>query len=274
MTHELGSLEDTSSVLGLSSQSDPYAEGLRPLPTSSFQAVENEVIVLSKSKAKRKSQSGGPLKVSSLEKKSKIDQNSVQSMDVGVPSSVLRNNRFSVLKDSQGNDLPTQVKQPKIPPIIFEVSDAARPNFIKYFKTNCKEPFLLKARGKRTHLLASNITDFNDIKNFLKTQSIEGVIGFHTYTLPTEKPKIMVMKGIDHITNTEEIKDEIESLTKVRPLAVFNVTYRRNNETVKANAFQINFPNSTVIQDVIAKAKYVLHCVPLCCLLNFSQVTL
>ena len=145
MTHELGSLEDTSSVLGLSSQSDPYAEGLRPLPTSSFQAVENEVIVLSKSKskAKRKSQSGGPLKVSSLEKKSKIDQNSVQSMDVGVPSSVLRNNRFSVLKDSQGNDLPTQVKQPKIPPIIFEVSDAARPNFIKYFKTNCKEKSIL-----------------------------------------------------------------------------------------------------------------------------------
>nr|CAD7264019.1 unnamed protein product [Timema shepardi] len=152
------------------------------------------------------------------------------------PKSVKTTNQYKVLSVHEDEPMETvelpsgnarqdtsnsQKSKPRIPPIVV----AGTSNYSKISKTMKKtmtgtfKIFYIRD-GLKIH--TSTLDDFKTLQAFLKQAGQE----YHTFTLPSDKPLKLVIKGLPPNMPTDEIKEELQTMgytaTDIRQILIWN----------------------------------------------------
>lgn len=173
-------------------------------------------------------------------------------------------NRYKPLEDTDGMDYseypddtnnsdPNRKQRPggqKPPPIIVDGTFGSNNTSIQALKNELKETFHYKYANGKTSFYTQNEEDFKKLKSYLSQKQFQ----FHTFSLPNEKLKKLVLKGLSPIITEDDIKEELKEL---------NFTVEKIHQLSK-NAdyplYSLLFSPGTNINEVF-KIKTLCYCV-------------
>lgn len=174
-------------------------------------------------------------------------------------SSIETSNKYASLQNMDAEEFIESsrkaVKQPankKPPPIIMELaaeSDARRDSINKIKSLKTKAPVYLRSMRDKIMILSDNKEDYIKICENLKSESRN----YYTYTVQEDRPKIVVLRGIDASVIPSEIIDDLEK-QGYKPTQVINMKTRA---MTPSNCFQVYFSRTTDIKLLMQTVRYI-----------------
>lgn len=162
------------------------------------------------------------------------------------------NNMFQALSEIEApTKNPTvRVPQSKMPPIIIGQELVNTKDTLAKIRKWAQNMFFKTIDGKPA-VCTFNPEDYESVKSKLN----EAGIKFYTFTPPTDKPKKLVLKGIDSMFTVEEIKEDL--LTQTQQL--INITQMksmRKTDPKILNMYQVTFKSECNLGDVKRSIRY------------------
>lgn len=167
-----------------------------------------------------------------------------------------KNSEHGVIEnDAIPNNIQKPLISPKAKPIIVEANFKTLSNVLANL-TLTEKPIYKTIGYQKTQVLAANTADKAAIMEKLKVQQFS----FYTYTEPSTKPMIYVLKGIPEDFTCEEVLEDIQKLK----LPAIKVSYLVN-QTKRSPIFLVSFDRNTDVNTNIhtiqTAARYVCHLV-------------